>query len=65
MCSAPRNPPPPKEITLPEAPKIPNLIAPTSLQAGPARPREKGVIGENPTLARRGKRSLVIPMGGV
>ena len=58
-------PPPPATVELPPAPKIPNLIAPTTLQAGPGRPREKGIVGENPTLARRGKRSLVIPMGGV
>lgn len=61
MCSAPRmNVQPPAPVILPEAPKMETLVADQSLQAGPKTPKEAPT--ENPTLARRGKRGLVIPL---
>lgn len=58
MCSAPSiNVPPPTKVELPPAPNMTTLVAPQNLQAGPKNPVE-----ENPTLSRRGKRGLVIPL---
>jgi len=59
MCfSAPKPPPMPPAVQLPPAPAMANVSAPTIKQAGPASP----TVMENPTLRRKGKRGLTIPL---
>jgi len=59
MCSrGPSAPPPPPEVKLPEAPQMPNVVAPGTLQAAPAAPKMSDA-----TIKRKGKRGMVIQMG--
>lgn len=59
MCvRGPSAPPPPAEVKLPEAPQMPNVVAPSLTQAAPAAPRQESLF------KRRGKRALTIQMGG-
>ena len=58
MCKAPKIPPAPAPVILEQSPNMSNMVADQSLQAGPKTP----TATENPTLARRGKRGLVIPL---
>lgn len=60
MCRAPSIPPPPPPVVLEQAPQMANMVADQSLQAGPKTPKD--VPAGDPTLARRGKRGLVIPL---
>lgn len=50
-------PPAPEPVKLPEAPQIPNVVAPTITQSTPAAPEAQSLF------KRRGKRALTIQMG--
>lgn len=61
MCfSAPKAPPPPTPVVLPPAPSMQTISAPTLMQGAPARPKDAPET--NPSLRRRGKRGLTIPL---
>jgi len=52
-------PPPPPAINMPTT-QLPNIVAPTLTQAAPATPKEAPAAST--TIARKGKRGLVIPL---
>ena len=63
MCTARSYTPPPapEPVKLPEAPSIPNIVAPVVTQAAPAKP--KSVAEQGVLFKRRGKKGMLIQMG--
>lgn len=63
MCTARSYSPPPapEPVKLPEAPSIPNIVAPVVTQAAPGKPKE--APGGDVLFKRRGKKGMLIQMG--